>query len=256
MRWIKLRIFLSVSLVACLGGCEKDDPEHCGNGKYDVGETCDGSILAAQSCQTQGFVAGNLACNATCDGYDTSGCIRAICGNGDKEAGEICDGDDLGGNTCTTLAMGFAGGDLACASTCDALDTSGCLLPDLGTLLGSVSLSAPVTCDASAVIEDCVGGVYVALFRNDPLVQLHQVPVASTVVLDAALSGDASEVAYLMPEVPVGTWYLAAFLDDNDNADLTAETPDAGDPVVTPFQVTVTVDATTTQDIELTTRMP
>ena len=95
-----------------------------------------------------------------------------------------------------------------------------------------------------------------ALYRNDPEVQLNQVPVASTVVMDAELSGDASEVSYFVADVPVGTWYLVAFLDDNDNADLTAETPDAGDPWVKIHPVTITVDASTTADIELTERLP
>lgn len=251
-----LWMLFALPLAAGLAGCEKDDPKLCGNGRQDVGETCDGSVLSGQTCESRGFAGGTLACSATCEAYDTTGCVVAICGNGVKEPGEVCDGDDFGGNSCTTLAQGFVGGDLDCATNCSALITTGCVLPDLGSLAGFVSVHADVTCDASATSEDCVGDVYVSLYRNDPDVYLNQVPVASTVVLDAALSGDASEVSYLVEDVPVGSWYLVAFLDDNDNGELTAQTPDAGDPWVQIYPVAITVDASTTQDIELTERLP
>ncbi len=45
------------------------------------------------------------------------------CGNGVKETGEDCDGADLGAATCQSL--GYAGGVLACTSSC-AFDTSSC----------------------------------------------------------------------------------------------------------------------------------
>jgi hypothetical protein len=254
MKHYKLWIILALPLAASLGGCEKDEPELCGNGRHDVGETCDGSILAAQTCVSLGFAGGNLACNATCDGFDTSMCVMSICGNGVKEPGEVCDGDDFGGNTCVTLAQGFTGGELGCSSNCSELITTGCLLPDLGYLVGQVSVDAGVTCDASATMEDCTGDVYVSLFRNDPDVFLNQVPLASTMVMDAALSGDASEVSYLVENIPVGTWYLVAFLDDDDNAELTAQQPDLGDPLVQIYPVVITADSSTLQDIELTAR--
>lgn len=52
-------------------------------------------------------------------------CPRIGCGNGYLESGEVCDGADLGGLTCQS--EGFSGGTLACAPTCGALDTTGCL---------------------------------------------------------------------------------------------------------------------------------
>jgi len=47
----------------------------------------------------------------------------SICGNGIKEGGEQCDGSDLGAGTCTML--GFSGGTLQCASSCE-YDSSPC----------------------------------------------------------------------------------------------------------------------------------
>ena len=96
----------------------------CGDDVAEGGEVCDGTDLAGQTCVTQGFTGGVLACNGTCTGFDTSGCTGGpVCGNGVVETGEQCDGGDLGGATCTSL--GFTGGTLACGGSCQ-YDTSGC----------------------------------------------------------------------------------------------------------------------------------
>ena len=110
MKRHNLWILFALTLAVGLAGCEKDDPPLCGNGKHDLGETCDGSILASQTCVTRGFAGGSLGCSATCDSFDTTSCLMAICGNGVKEPGEVCDDEDFGGNTCATLAQGFVGG--------------------------------------------------------------------------------------------------------------------------------------------------
>lgn len=59
----------------------------CGNGVLDSLEHCDGANLNGQSCVgiEQGFTGGTLACNATCDGWDTSQCTtggKPPCDNG------------------------------------------------------------------------------------------------------------------------------------------------------------------------------
>ncbi|MGE0870356.1 MAG: FG-GAP repeat domain-containing protein [Kofleriaceae bacterium] len=102
------------------------DPDHpqCGNGAIDPGETCDGDELAGMTCAALGAPGGDLACSATCDGFDLSTCdAPASCGNGVLDAGEACDGDVLGG-TCQSLGMGS--GTLACRPNCLEHDTSGC----------------------------------------------------------------------------------------------------------------------------------
>jgi hypothetical protein len=97
----------------------------CGDNVAQAPEVCDGTDLNGQTCVSQGFSGGGtLACNGTCNGFDTSGCIGGpVCGNGVIETGEQCDGGSLGGATCTSL--GFSGGTLACSGSC-TYDTSGC----------------------------------------------------------------------------------------------------------------------------------
>jgi hypothetical protein len=50
-------------------------PTVCGNNVKEAGESCDGTDLGGQTCQTQGFSSGTLACNANCT-FNTTGCIN------------------------------------------------------------------------------------------------------------------------------------------------------------------------------------
>ncbi|MCA9706672.1 MAG: lamin tail domain-containing protein [Myxococcales bacterium] len=92
----------------------------CGDGILDPGEACDGDDYGGQTCQTQGFDGGLLACNVQCE-IVTAGCDA--CGDGIVDPGEQCDGSDLAGQDCAL--QGFGGGTLACDRGC-FLDTSGC----------------------------------------------------------------------------------------------------------------------------------
>jgi len=77
----------------------------CGNGVIECGEVCDGGALGGQTCGDFGCTGGGtLACNLTCDGFDTSSCFGcAACDNdGICELGEDCGGcpnDCASGNT-------------------------------------------------------------------------------------------------------------------------------------------------------------
>ena len=42
----------------------------CGNGDLDSGERCDGSNLDGETCISQGFTGGILACGAGCDEFE------------------------------------------------------------------------------------------------------------------------------------------------------------------------------------------
>jgi len=64
----------------------------CGNGRRECSELCDGGDLDGETCKSQGFDAGTLACNGSCSGFDTSGCRFYACGNSicEPRAGEDC----------------------------------------------------------------------------------------------------------------------------------------------------------------------
>ena len=128
-------------------------------------EVCDGSDLAAQTCESRGFTAGTLACAADCASFDVSLCaVAPSCGDGVvNQASELCDINDLRGATCQSLGLG--GGLLACATDCN-LDTSQCdaasftidnkgrefitgLMPNP---LGSVTASVQLTSDVATAV--------------------------------------------------------------------------------------------------------
>ncbi len=114
----------------------------CGDDLIEGREDCDGTELGAETCESQGFVSGDLACADDCT-YDTSGC--ETCGDGVVDVGDACDGDDLGGASCDSLGMGFTGGTLGCAVDC-SYDTSGCtsfVAPGTGEVLVTEIMQNP-----------------------------------------------------------------------------------------------------------------
>lgn len=103
---------------------ESSGGDPCGNGALDGDEACDGDAFDGQTCVTEGFDFGEIACDAEC-ALDTSGCGTRTCGNGILDGNEPCDGNLLGGETC--VSQGFIGGGLACTDGCGAFDTSDCI---------------------------------------------------------------------------------------------------------------------------------
>ena len=61
------------------------------------------------------------------------------CGNDAIELGEVCDGSALDDESCE--GFNFASGELACADTCDAFDTSGCVPPSRIVVINEVTSS-------------------------------------------------------------------------------------------------------------------
>jgi hypothetical protein len=95
----------------------------CGDGIKNAAEQCDAADLGGATCQSQGFVAGNISCTAMC-GFNTGGCSN--CGNNVVDGGETCDGNNFNGQTCQSIDPSkFAGGTLSC-SNCNSISTSGC----------------------------------------------------------------------------------------------------------------------------------
>jgi hypothetical protein len=46
----------------------------CGNGVIETGEVCDGSNVGEETCVSQGYDSGTLACSSDCTSFNTSGC--------------------------------------------------------------------------------------------------------------------------------------------------------------------------------------
>lgn len=74
------------------GTCEFAVPECplpvCGNGVAETGEECDDPDFRGETCLSQGFDGGTLACTGICT-LDTSGCIK--CGDGICAGTEDCE---------------------------------------------------------------------------------------------------------------------------------------------------------------------
>jgi len=129
----------------------------CGDGVLHAGngELCDDDMLAGETCESQGFLGGTLACRTDCLAFDTSGCAGA-CGDGEiqTEGGEVCDGANLDAQTCLTL--GYYGGDLSCAQNCLAFNLASC---ELAGRCGddAIQISYGETCDGDNLgVETCL----------------------------------------------------------------------------------------------------
>lgn len=88
--------------VSCPADCTP--PDVCGDGQITGNEVCEPADLQGETCQSQGFDRGTLACASSCLSFDTTGCEN--CPGGD------CDGDD-GGCSCRAAAAGRTAGVLA-----------------------------------------------------------------------------------------------------------------------------------------------
>jgi len=132
-----------------------------------------------------------------------------------------------------------------------AVDAMADAAPTTGTVAGTAT--STVTC-ASAAGVDCVGDVHVVLF--DAAVPWTSTVVARVTVAAADLSGGAG-VAFIIADVPPGSWFLSAFQDDDGNADPSTPLPDMGDPAHGgTLPVTVTAGMAATQDVVLDQRVP
>jgi hypothetical protein len=120
----------------------------CGDDTVEGREVCDGDDLGDETCESQGFGSGRLACADDCSAFDTSACVAApVCGNDMLEDGEDCDGDELNDETCVT--QNFDAGDLGCADDC-TFDVSACV----NFSCGDGSINGKEECDGDQLPDD------------------------------------------------------------------------------------------------------
>lgn len=111
-------------------------PATCGNNVIERDEVCDLTQLNGETCQSLGFMGGELGCLLTCEDYNILGCF--ICGNDKVEDAEDCEGVPPKEVTCDSL--GFEGGNLACGADC-LFDTTDC------SICGDGIRQGPEDCD-------------------------------------------------------------------------------------------------------------
>ncbi|HLC62845.1 MAG TPA: hypothetical protein VJJ21_00840 [Candidatus Nanoarchaeia archaeon] len=61
----------------------------CGNNIIELGELCDSSSLPGETCLSQGYSIGALACSSNCLSYNTSACITLLPQQGSSSGGEV-----------------------------------------------------------------------------------------------------------------------------------------------------------------------
>ncbi|MBN2722974.1 MAG: hypothetical protein JXR95_02770 [Deltaproteobacteria bacterium] len=117
-------IFLFSVVLMVFSGCDdSSDTNHCGNGVIDTGEECDGNDTDGVTCQSLGYVTGNVSCADDCTLIVN---CTGSCGNGETEEGEDCDGDDIPVPECADLPnRHYVGGSVGCNNDC-TLDLSQC----------------------------------------------------------------------------------------------------------------------------------
>ncbi len=148
------KFFTAVLFFLMIAGCSDDDKDKtpvCGNDVVEEGEVCDGTDLQGESCASQGFYSGTLACLQDCSGFDTTGC-EGYCGDGMINGDEVCDGDETGGETCED--QGFDGGTLGCSADCSEFDTTTCWTCGDGVCdveLGENVTNCPADCSVASI---------------------------------------------------------------------------------------------------------
>jgi cysteine-rich repeat protein len=134
----------------------------CGDDVVDAGEQCDNgtnnSDIIPGACRTNcvfrfcgdGVKDGVEQCddgnNQSGDGCDQGCRIELLCGDGAIQAGELCDSTNFNGQSCQTL--GFSGGLLSCAASCNDFDTSDCFF------CGDGVINPGEECDDANVINN------------------------------------------------------------------------------------------------------
>ncbi len=128
--------------------------------------------------------------------------------------------------------------------------------------------TATVAGDITRSVEPAAGGVghlYVAIFAEDPIVNMMQAPVAQLRIENADMTAADVTIAYAVEDVPVRSapYFVVAFLDDNGTVDADDPAnagPDTGDLIslmgLGSPQVTVNHEGTVDLDLDLNLAFP
>ena len=155
----------------------------CGDAIVDGDEFCDTTDLNGTTCESLGFVGGELSCADDCTGFDVSSCIT--CGNGIVDGTEDCEGGVPEAVTCES--MGFETGAITCGNDC-SFDLSACSTCGDGIVqadeacdgadFGGVTCltmgfdGGALACDVTTCTTDisgCTGGTYSQDFEGGVL---------------------------------------------------------------------------------------
>lgn len=165
------------------------------------------------------------------------------CGGGD---------DDAGGEAAAPDAAPAQADGAPSPGSPDAMPSGPDATPGAtATLAGNVTRSAEPQ-------NGAVGHLYLAVFRDNPITNMDQTPVAQALLEDVDMSADGATTPYSVPGVPLRAeaYHVVAFLDDNGTvgaSDPADAGPDMGDLIsMTGLAVpTVVVNETGTVPLDL-----
>lgn len=130
---------------------------------------------------------------------------------------------DSTGDTAADTTSGDTAGESTAGDTMGESGSGSTGAATGATVTGTVFRN-PAT--APGLGQDAIGDIYLGLLIS---CDEGAAAVANTVVLDGDLSDTSFGVPYTIENVPNGTYFLAGFMDDNDNTDPDDPDADLGD---------------------------
>jgi hypothetical protein len=126
----------------------------CPDGNIEPPEVCDGSNLGVETCISQGFDGGTLACSGDCLSFDTSGCTVSDCiDDGDCNDTNVCTDDVCNAGNCEYTnnfvscddSNSCTVGDICSAGSCGGTQITSCTNDD-GCCPGSCTYETDSDC--------------------------------------------------------------------------------------------------------------